>query len=251
MSLFANVTFNEHDVEAWRHMHGPANNVNDIEAGTPLTLELDPLFLSVDVDCFNRTEKAGALSAAGFGREQLVPGAGSVATPTRTLQGSSGRKSTHAVTGPRQASSSKSPGLRTCSQLKRQYQKSIVDATCLRMMYVPTNMHRGLSMASMYPMQPSGRRKNTCVVYLSAAPGSSHPVTMTRSILKRPHHRRLSTGWRDFCVSAGVHVGDTLAFSPGRYSNELRVRVTGKSKQSGLQRKATAPISNGVKSTLQ
>ena len=48
---------------------------------------------------------------------------------------------------------------------------------------------------------------------------------MTRSISKRPLHRRLSTGWRDFCISIGVQVGDTLTYSQGRHLNELRVRV--------------------------
>jgi hypothetical protein len=185
----------------------------------------------------------GASLAAGFGREQLVPGAESVATPTRTLQSSPRRMFPHAATGPRQDSSSKSPSLRTCSQPKRQYQKSIANATCLRIIYVPIDMHRGLNIASMYPMQPSGRRKNTCVVYLSAVSGSSYPVTMTRSISKRPPYHRLSTGWRAFCVSVGVQVGDTLTFSQGCHLNELRVRVTRKIKQPGLQGTATAPIS--------
>ena len=94
----------------------------------------------MDADCFDGIENASASSAAGFGRKQLMPGAGSVATPTRTLQGLPRKKTTHAVTGPRQTSSSKSLGLRTCSQPKRQYQKTIVDATCLRMMYVPVDM---------------------------------------------------------------------------------------------------------------
>jgi len=215
MSSFSHVTHGKHAAETWWHILGPATSANIREAGPPFDLDSELLW-SVDANCFYGTEKAGASSAAASGRKQLVPGAGSVATPTRTLQRSPREKSTHAVTGPRQASSSKSLGLRNCSQPKRQYRKTIANATCLRMMYVPTDMHRGLSMASMYSMQPSGRRKNTCVVYLSAAPGSSYPVTMTRSNSKRPPHRRLSTGWRDFCVSVGVEVGDTLSFFQGR-----------------------------------
>jgi len=206
------------------------------------------LFWSLDADCFDGIENASASSAAGLWRKQLMPGAGSVATPTRTLQGLPRKKSAHAVTGHRQESSSRSQGLRTCSQPKRQYQKSIANATCLRMMYVPTDMHRGLNMASMYPMQPSGRRQNTCVVTLSA-PGSSHPVTMTRSISKRPHHRRLSTGWRDFCVFVGVQVGDTLTFSQGRHSNELRVSVERAESNSlrEIKTKQQSPICNPKK----
>ena len=163
--------------------------------------------------------------------------------PTWTLQGLPREKSTHAVTGPRQTSSSKSPGLRPCSQPKGQYRKTIANATCLRMVYVPTDMHRGLSMASMYPMQPSGRRKNTGVVTLSAVPGSSYPVNDTEYFKEASSSPTVNRLARFLCATVGVQIGDTLTFSQGCHLNELRVRVTRKIKQPGLQGTATAPIS--------
>jgi len=101
MSSFANdVTYDVHAAETWWHILGPATSVNVREAGPPIDLESE-LFWSVDADCFDGIENASASSAAGFGRKQLMPGAGSVATPTRTLQGLPRKKTTHAVTGPR------------------------------------------------------------------------------------------------------------------------------------------------------
>lgn len=42
----------------------------------------------------------------------------------------------------------------TSDEQQRKYRKIVANATCLRMMYVPEDMHSGLDMLSMYPMRP-------------------------------------------------------------------------------------------------
>lgn len=181
---------------------------------------------SVGADGFDSLKQVGALPG-GCGYDPSTKGVGSKATEKHPqLQDSLRIKDVYVAAAQRQTLSR----LRTSDTSKQRYQKMIANATCLRMMYIPENMHCRLNMASMYPMRPSGRRGNTCTIYLSTPQGlSSSPVTMTRSVSKRPHHRQLTKGWRDFCVSLGVQVGDTLTFSLGCRANELRVSCRKKS----------------------
>jgi hypothetical protein len=198
----------------------------DRDAQLLLDVEPDLLLWPAAVDGLGVIEKtvgAPTVASCGHGPEAPRMAAG----PMRPRQASPRKKAGPAAPGRQQARpSSKSASARTSARSKRQYRKTIASATCLRMMYVPGDMHDGLNMASMYPMLPSGHRKNKCVIYLSAGPGPLHPVTMARSVSQRLHYRRLSTGWRDFCVAAGVQVGETLTFSPGRRPNEVRVKVS-------------------------
>jgi hypothetical protein len=65
----AHDTDDEHAAEAWWQFHGPSTtSVNVREAGPPFASEPE-LFWSVDADCFDGTEEAGASSVAGFGRK--------------------------------------------------------------------------------------------------------------------------------------------------------------------------------------
>ena len=50
-------------------------------------------------------------------------------------------------------------------------------------------------------------------------------VDMVRTTSGRQHHRRMSAGWRAFCKSVGVEVGDTLVFERTENENELGVGV--------------------------
>ena len=198
----------------------------DRDALPLLDVEPDLLLWPVAVDGLVAVEKTvGAPPRTGCGHGPEAPRM--AANPVRRRQASPGKKASPAAPGRQQAlPPSKSASPRKSTRPKRQYRKTIANATCLRMLYVPGGMHDGLNLASMYPMLPSGHRKNKCVIYLSAGPGPSHPVTMTRSVSKRLHYRRLTTGWRDFCVAIGVQVGDALTFSTGRRPNEVRVRVS-------------------------
>ena len=222
--------------EPWRQGYDPetcgddwaVNRWDGLDRDTLPLLDVEPdlLLWPVAVDGLVAVEKTvRAPPAAGCGHGPEAPRM--AASPVRRRQASPRKKAGPAAPGRQQAlPPSKSASARTSARPKRQYRKTIANATCLRMMYVPGDMHYGLNMASMYPVLPSGHRKNRCVIYLSAGPGPLHPVTMARSVSQRLHYRRLSTGWRDFCVAAGVQVGDTLTFSAGRRPNEVRVRVS-------------------------
>ena len=107
---------------------------------------------------------------------------------------------------------------------QRQYARTIASATALRLLHIPRDMHRQLGLGSMYPKKAAGRRKNVCTVDLVT--GTAHAaVMMLRTTSKGQHHRRLSTGWREFCGLAGVGIGDRLVFTRLENANTLSVHI--------------------------
>ena len=85
-------------------------------------------------------------------------------------------------------------------------------------------MHRQLGLSAMYPKKAAGRRKNVC--NLDLVTDTTHAaVVMLRTTSMGQHHRRLSTGWREFCGRAGVEVGDRLVFTRLENANTLSVHV--------------------------
>ena len=90
------------------------------------------------------------------------------------------------------------------------YSRTISNAMALRVLYIPLEMHDLLHLADMYPKcGHGGRRCRSCVVQLMLTEGGvPFPATMAKSSTCR--HRRISTGWRAFCVSAGLQIGDRL-----------------------------------------
>jgi hypothetical protein len=106
-----------------------------------------------------------------------------------------------------------------------EYSRTISNAMALRVLYIPLEMHDLLYLTDMYPKRgDGGRRCRSCVIQLLLTEnGEPFPVTMARSSACR--HRRISSGWRAFCVSAGLQVGDRLTFFRGRLSGQLVVTV--------------------------
>jgi len=105
-----------------------------------------------------------------------------------------------------------------------QYKRAITSTTALRFLHIPADMHHQLGLDEMYSKQPAGRRDNVCTVHLVTG-AIRAPVVMLRTTSRRQHHRRLSTGWREFCARAGVELGDELTFERAGTCNELDVHV--------------------------
>jgi hypothetical protein len=105
-----------------------------------------------------------------------------------------------------------------------QYKRAITSTTALRFLHIPADMHHQLGLDDMYSKQPAGRRENVCTVHLVTG-AIRAPVVMLRTTSRRQHHRRLSTGWREFCARAGVELGNELTFERAGTGNELDVRV--------------------------
>ena len=109
-------------------------------------------------------------------------------------------------------------------QPSRQYKRAISSATALRLLHIPMDMHRQLCLSDMYPRQAKGRRTSVCTVRLVLDKFHVN-VVMFKTKSAKQHHRRFSTGWRDFCKMVGVEVGDTLEFERTKHGNELAVGV--------------------------
>lgn len=94
----------------------------------------------------------------------------------------------------------------------------------LRVLYIPLEMHNRLRLGDIYPKSAGGRRCRSCVVdLLLTEDGVPFRATMAKS--SGCKHRRVSTGWRAFTLSAGLQVGDRHTFSRGCYFNQLMVVV--------------------------
>jgi len=106
-----------------------------------------------------------------------------------------------------------------------EYSRTISNAMALRVLYIPLEMHDLLHLADMYPKRGNEERRcRSCVVQvLLTEDGVPFPVTMAKSSACR--HRRISTGWKAFTLSAGVQVGDSLTFFRGRLPDQLVVVV--------------------------
>jgi hypothetical protein len=108
----------------------------------------------------------------------------------------------------------------------RQYTCTIGNATALRLLHIPIDMHRQLGLSDMYPKKAAGQARRTSACSLNLATMTDKAaVVMVRTISKGQRHRRFSTGWREFCARAGVEIGDELVFKRTRTGNELTVRV--------------------------
>lgn len=104
------------------------------------------------------------------------------------------------------------------------YNRTITNIMALRILYIPSDMHDHLCMEDMYPKSAAGRRCRSCVVYIQMTGGSTqYPATMVTSSARR--HRRISSGWKAFTLSAGLLVGDCLTFTRVCSSNLLVVAV--------------------------
>lgn len=106
-----------------------------------------------------------------------------------------------------------------------QFERTITNATGLRILYIPQEMHSRLDLKHVYHKRATGRATNTGVVHLELPGRAPHAVTIVRSTADGHQHRRFTTGWREFCVLAGVNVGDALVFERGRRSSEVVVHV--------------------------
>ena len=109
-------------------------------------------------------------------------------------------------------------------QMPRQYVRTIASVTALRLLHITKDMHQQLGLGGMYPQKAAGRRKNDCTVDLVTDTAHA-PVVMLRTTSKGQHHRRFSTGWREFCGRAGVEIGDRLVFTRLQNANLLSVHV--------------------------
>jgi hypothetical protein len=79
----------------------------------------------------------------------------------------------------------------------------------LRLLNIPRSMHAHLGLCHAYPL--IGRRRSRhCTIYIRSPDGFRHPVRMVAA--SGSHHRRLTDGWRAFCMHAGVQVGDAIYF---------------------------------------
>jgi len=116
------------------------------------------------------------------------------------------------------------PQNRHASQPHRQYKRAVTSTTALRFLHIPADMHRELGLGEIYSKQPAGRRDNVCTVHLVTG-AIRAPVVMSRTTSIRQHHRRFSTGWREFCARADVEIGDELMFERTGTSKELAVRA--------------------------
>lgn len=108
--------------------------------------------------------------------------------------------------------------------LQCQCKRTITNTMVLRILHIPADMHRQLCLSEIYPVRHAGRRNNVCTVCL-VTPNIRATVDMVRTTSGRQHHRRMSAGWRAFCKSVGVEVGDTLVFERTENENELGVGV--------------------------
>ena len=106
----------------------------------------------------------------------------------------------------------------------RQYRRTITSATGLRVLNIPIDMHCQLGLGDMYPRKAAGRRRNVCTVHIATS-AIHAAVVMLRTTSRSQHHRRLSTGWRDFCARADVEIGDALTFERLENDNKLTVHV--------------------------
>jgi hypothetical protein len=106
----------------------------------------------------------------------------------------------------------------------RKYTRTVTSSTALRLLHIPKGMHRQLGLGDMYTPKATGRRRNVCTVNLATS--AIHAVVvMLRTTSSGQYHRRLSSGWREFCARADVEVGDELIFERTGTGNELVVRV--------------------------
>ena len=109
-------------------------------------------------------------------------------------------------------------------QMPRQYVRTIASVTALRLLHITKDMHQQLGLGGMYPQKAAGRRKNVCTVDLVTDTAQA-AVVMLRTTSKGQHHRRFSSGWREFCGRAGVEIGDRLVFTRLENANLLSVHV--------------------------
>jgi hypothetical protein len=109
---------------------------------------------------------------------------------------------------------------------KKKLKRLISNSTALRVLYITKDMHRALRLGSMYPKSPSGRRDSVCTIKITTTAGQGpFSVTMTTNKSNGTYHRRLSTGWRDFCSAVGAEVEDTIAFTRGYAAGHLTVTI--------------------------
>jgi len=116
------------------------------------------------------------------------------------------------------------------------YKRASTSTTALRFLHIPADMHHQLGLDEMYSKQPAGCRDNVCTIHLVTRTIRA-PVVMLKTTSRRQHHRRFSTGWREFCALVGVELGDELIFMRTGSSNELAVRVV----KAGLSKAICGP----------
>jgi hypothetical protein len=104
------------------------------------------------------------------------------------------------------------------------YTRTLTNDMALRVLYIPLDMHSHLCLGDMYPKRAGGRRLRSSIVQLVLAK-EARPFQVTMAQSSNCRHRRFTTGWRAFCRSADLRVGDALTFKRGRSANQLLVVV--------------------------
>ena len=104
------------------------------------------------------------------------------------------------------------------------YTRTLTNDMALRVLYIPLDMHSHLCLGDMYPKRAGGRRLRSSIVQLVLAK-EARPFQVTMAQSSNCRHRRFTTGWRAFCRSADLRIGDALTFKRGRSANQLLVVV--------------------------
>ena len=149
------------------------------------------------------------------------------------------------------------------SALKRvaRVRRRLTSATCLRVLYINTTMAERL-LADVgaggeehgYALSAEERACSNgwmvsqawprleCTIMLVDGANAHWPVKLVAHRSQRQNHRRMTTGWADFCEANSVQVGDSVEFRrvKGRLIC-LQARVVRESSGTGKARKGHAP----------
>lgn len=160
-----------------------------------------PMILTVDCNC--NPDSAMAHSTC---RPRAMPPRTPTASPSNKL---------NAVLRRRRSGRNQACALKPDRPGHASFARRMTCEMSLRLLNIPRAMHNSLELWRAYPLV-HGRRSNKCTLPVYSPDGVRHPIAMVSS--SGSHHRRLTDGWRRFCVHAGVRLGDVVHFY--RTSNE-------------------------------
>ena len=104
------------------------------------------------------------------------------------------------------ASHRSAPDKPICLLKPQEFQRLITGFTCLRLLYVPRDIHAS-GLGAAHPKQTSGSRSSVCTVQLTMTRGVSVPETSvsgttflasSRKVVRGASYRRFLSGWRAF-----------------------------------------------------
>jgi len=110
------------------------------------------------------------------------------------------------------------------------FTRVITCAMSLRLLNIPQAMHKQLGLRLAYPTV-GRRRVRQCTIHVCSPDGFHHPVRMMTASGSR--HRRLTDGWRAFCVHAGVEIGDAICFQQTGVPGVLNAYIDRRGAQGG------------------